>query len=317
MASLLEDVDGDLDENLGRGGRRVTNHSIPAKKKASASDKVAALGIKNTDMLSVRDWVTGRDHEQYSLLPAGMVSMTVTHSNLSQKMLELRFELKSTVAEVKTRLYSHHGTPAAFQRLTLRDGGVDICALDDDSKMLGYYSPSSGMELHVRDVDPHSVSRAGGLEDVSLVQKYRMSDSDYEKRKGTVREWIREQKAADPNWKPPKPPSNGAGLQSAPASADARPPTLDDAVHIKVGSRCQVSPGARRGIVGFVGLVPELAGEGVWVGVALDEPLGKHDGVVKGHRYFEAVSGHGTFVRPGNVEVGDFPENDFDDDDEL
>lgn len=48
--------------------------------------------------------------------------------------------------------------------------------------------------------DPFSLSRNGGLEDVSKVQKYRMSEEDYNSRKGTLREWIRDQKAKNPEW---------------------------------------------------------------------------------------------------------------------
>ena len=71
-----------------------------------------------------------------------------------------------------------------------------------------------------------------------------------------------------------------------------------------------------------VGLVPELrVGSGgaplIWVGVALDEPMGKHSGEVGGHRYFTCTAKHGSFIRPTNVVVGDFPERDpFEDDDE-
>ena len=140
------------------------------------------MGINNHQMRGIQDWVTARDHEQWSLLPDGMVAVNVSHSNLSQKMLELRFDLHQTIGEVKARLHLHHGTPAASQRLVLRDGGVDICQLDDDAKMLGFYNVVSGMEIHVVDVDPHSISRGGALENTALVEKYRMDDETYEQR---------------------------------------------------------------------------------------------------------------------------------------
>ena len=65
--------------------------------------------------------------------------------------------------------------------------------------------------------------------------------------------------------------------------------------------------------VSDVGSVPELsvAAGGVWVGVDLDEPVGKHAGTVLGVSYFTARGGrHGTFVKPANVRCGDFPELD-------
>lgn len=100
---------------------------------------------------------------------------------------------------------------------------------------------------------------------------------------------------------------------------------------IRVGARCVVladaKPGEhghsqsqstnefqRRGEVAYVGPVPEIPGpvpeERKWVGVRLDEPMGKNDGSVGGKRYFECPAGglkFGVFVRPEKVEVGDFP----------
>jgi tubulin-specific chaperone B len=68
---------------------------------------------------------------------------------------------------------------------------------------------------------------------------------------------------------------------------------------------------SRRGIVAYIGPVPEIPGGPVaapWVGVLLDEPVGKNDGSVAGKKYFNVPDGkkRGVFVRPDRVEVGDF-----------
>merc|ERR1719199_890527 len=49
------------------------------------------------------------------------------------------------------------------------------------------------------------------------------------------------------------------------------------------------------GTVLFIGATQFSPGE--WVGVELDKPLGKNDGTVKDHRYFECRKNHGLFVR--------------------
>ena len=54
----------------------------------------------------------------------------------------------------------------------------------------------------------------------------------------------------------------------------------------------------------FVGEVEELPGKGPWVGVCLDEPVGKNDGTVGEKRYFTCSDKRGVFVRPDRVEIG-------------
>lgn len=56
------------------------------------------------------------------------------------------------------------------------------------------------MTCHCIDLDPNSGSKNGGYEDTSLVQKYRMTDDEYDARKGTLRDWGRKQKQVDPTF---------------------------------------------------------------------------------------------------------------------
>lgn len=62
----------------------------------------------------------------------------------------------------------------------------------------------------------------------------------------------------------------------------------------------------RRGRVAFVGDVAEVPGFGPWVGVELDDPVGKNDGSITGKRYFQCNASCGVFVRPEKVEIGDY-----------
>ncbi|MCJ1483093.1 hypothetical protein MMC06_003259 [Schaereria dolodes] len=81
-----------------------------------------------------------------------------------------------------------------------------------------------------------------------------------------------------------------------------------DERHISVGKRCRVgAEDTRRGTIAYVGEVKEIPGlRGPWVGVVLDEPIGKNDGSVGGKRYFECAEKRGVFIRPDRIEVGDF-----------
>ena len=71
--------------------------------------------------------------------------------------------------------------------------------------------------------------------------------------------------------------------------------------------RCEVQPGARRGLVMWVG-ESEALKAGYWVGVKLDEPLGMNNGTIKGVQLFECGDNYGSMCRGKNVTVGDFPD---------
>lgn len=70
------------------------------------------------------------------------------------------------------------------------------------------------------------------------------------------------------------------------------PDWLTEGTYVTVGSN-------KAGTVRFLGLT-QFA-EGVWVGVELDAPVGKNDGSVGGHRYFQCKAGYGVLVRPDRV----------------
>lgn len=230
------------------------------------------------------------------------VLLRVTHSNLKSFNPDIRFSLQLTVEAVKDKLWKKCGTSVNSMHLELYDELCNkIADLSDHSKLLGFYSPFDGFRLHVVDLDPASVTSGGWLEDTSLVEKYEISEESYNKRGDTFRKY-REKLTSQ-----------------APSTIEAK--TLDTdmediCANIKVGSRCEVEPGAKRGVVKFVGQAEPL-GPGFWVGVQYDEPLGKHDGMVKGVRYFQCPPSHGGIVRPEKVKVGDFPERDPFEEDEI
>ncbi|KMZ73529.1 Tubulin folding cofactor [Zostera marina] len=230
------------------------------------------------------------------------VVLQVTHSNIKSFSSDLRFSLSETIESVKEKLWRKCGTAVDSMRLELHDDyGEKVCDLVDDYRSLGFFSPHNGFRLNIVDLDPSSVSSGGWLEDTSLVEKYSISEENYNKLDCNFRKF--KEKIVSQN-----------------------PETFDNKIsdvymeaecaNIKVGDRCEVEPGAKRGIVKFVGKAEGIA-PGFWVGVQYDEPLGKHNGTIKGKIYFECPSQHGALLRPDKVRIGDYPERDPFEDEEI
>jgi len=272
------------------------------------------LGCTGKEMLSaLRNVVlNGPTGQSSGMQNAGdsTVRLTMTHSNLVATFPEIVIDRHTTIENLKDKCRLHSGTACGDMVLTLQDhNGRTVAQLDDDSKMIGYYSPYDGWVVHITDTNPYSLSANGGLEDVSQVKKYEMSDEDYMKRDTNYRKWKAEKLKADPtwtlekeqmlkkdpNWKPPEKITDEEYMKDL---ADA----------MEVGARCEVA-GGRRGAVRFIGKT--VLGAGYWIGVQYDEPVGKNDGSVKGTRYFECEMNYGGVVRPNLVQVGDYPEKDL------
>ncbi|KAK6942192.1 CAP Gly-rich domain [Dillenia turbinata] len=205
------------------------------------------------------------------------ILLRVTHSNIKSFSPDVRFSLLMTVEAVKEKLWKKCGTSVGSMSLELYDEtGSKVSDLSDNFRPLGFYSPQDGYRLHVIDLDPSSVTS------------------------GTFRKF--KEKLVQQN------PTLDAKIQDN---------YMEDlCANIKVGDRCQIEPGEKRGVVKFVGQAETLA-PGFWVGIQYDEPLGKHDGMVKGARYFDCPQLHGAMVRPDKVKVGDYPERDLFEEDEI
>lgn len=170
---------------------------------------------------------------------------------------------------------------------------------DKDDSTLAEYNIAPYSRIHVMDLDPNSKLKQ--LSQVSATQEFQLSEEEYNKRADSVLQWKKQQQLGrfDPAYNDSKKRAQEENEQKA--------------QNIQVGQRCRVIniEGERRGVVKFVGRIPELdKGESVWTGVEFDEPVGKNNGTIGTLRIFDAKPNHGSFVRPKQVEVGDFPELD-------
>lgn len=80
---------------------------------------------------ALKGWVTGGDEAFVAGLAEGTVLVQVTHSNLRQRIIELRVDLHSTVGNIKTRLHTFNGTNPAYMELQLFEGERLVCDCGD------------------------------------------------------------------------------------------------------------------------------------------------------------------------------------------
>ena len=78
--------------------------------KLAEARKFRAMPGGARDMATLGNFVTSRDGERYDGMAEGTVMVTVSHSNLKQKHVDLRWDLHATILDVKIRLTKHCGT---------------------------------------------------------------------------------------------------------------------------------------------------------------------------------------------------------------
>lgn len=231
--------------------------------------------------------------------PVVNVRLTSTISSFESKG---RFNRGITIAELKGKLEMIVGASASCMDLDLFSVSDQFLQkLDDNEALLGSFPVDDDCRIHVID---RSGGQLGEFSDVSKVEKFELSDDAYDKRTDSARSFMKKQRVGR---------FNEEEMAKKKAEVESREEESKAAAEaISVGSRCQVQvPGqpTKLGTVMFVGTTDFKPG--YWVGIKYDEPLGKNDGSVNGKRYFECANKYGAFVKPLNVTVGDFPEEDY------
>ncbi|BDD57967.1 hypothetical protein MPDQ_003924 [Monascus purpureus] len=231
-----------------------------------------------------------------------------------------------SVIQLKSKLETMTGVPPGSQRLRLKTPGRTDQWIEGNNTIIGDLGLAKGCEIEVHDTRPQALRP--NFNDLSSVEKYVLPDSKYESLSNSVLAWKKNQKLGrfDPNAQSPE------ELRRNQAEKDVAEVKKRD---IAVSKRAIILPSSpphvRRGTVRFVGPAPTIPFPGIkktaaedeansdtgplpiWVGIELDEPMGKNDGTIGGRRYFACPNNSGIFVKPEKVEVGDFPPLELDD----
>lgn len=240
-----------------------------------------------------------------SLGGSDFIKINVTNSKTEHVAFDIKFAKSITVGELKQKLQVITGGSAGTMKVALYKGDELVTSLTDDTMMLGALpiEGTSGMRFHVVD----EFLYVGQDENV---QKYELPEDQYEQKDNTVRSFLKKNRMGKYNEEEQK--------REDAKRLEREALEKQKAELCTVGARCQVTVKGcptRRGTVMYNG---ELEGKnGIFIGVKYDEPLGKNDGSVQGKRYFTCPPNYGGFVSPLSVEVGDFPEEDFNLEDEI
>lgn len=242
------------------------------------------------------------------------INIYVTSSLTSS---ERRISPQWDLGYLKQRLETITGiSPADQTLLHYSNSSSDEAKVISDAKN---YSPESDRAKTVADLQLAPFSRLhvidnSGKTDMDIEEDdenagFVLTEEEYGKRTDSVLHWKKQNQLGRFN----------PDLQLQKEAERAKNEALVAAM--KVGDRCRVISiqGERRGTVRFIGKLQVLdEGENVWVGVEFDEPVGKNNGSIGNTQVFECAAKHGSFLKPKQVEVGDFPPIDpFASDDEL
>lgn len=218
--------------------------------------------------------------------------------------MERRFQKGITIQEFKDKLELLTGGNSTTMTVEVYDKNNKlVCRLDEGQRLLGSYPIDDGMRIHVTD------NFSCTTEDPN-VKKFEISEEEYAKKTDTVKAFLEKNKLGKYNEEEMRKRAEEKKLEEEAEECLAG--------LCNIGNRCEISvpnQPRRRATILYVGKTEFK--EGWWIGVKYDEPLGKNDGSVGGKKYFECAPKYGGFVKPAHVKVGDFPEEDFNLDEEL
>jgi len=238
--------------------------------------------------------------ENISIITSDTVKVNVSNSANDVVSFEKKFDKRLTISDLKAKLEILTGGNPSTMKLELYSGSKFVCKIDTNDAMLGSYNIENGMRIHVID----------NIVFDQNVEKFELTSQQYDNRQDSVKSFLKRNKLGKYNEEEMR--------EIEKNREEAAQRDLERAQKITVGSRCRVTTANQPTRVGTVMYNGDLEGKkGIFIGVKFDEPLGVNDGSSNGKRYFDCQPKYGSFVTPSAVEVGDFPEEDVNFDDEI
>jgi tubulin-specific chaperone B len=241
---------------------------------------------------------------EFHVVTQSFVNVTIL-TDIHPYGVEKKFPKDIKIIDLKNKLEVISGFLSSDIKIKLLNKEKkEICDVDDDERMLGFYPCEDGYFLQVI-----GSKMIVGTEDDPNFKRYELTDEEYAQKKNTVKEFKKMNKLgqfAEEN-------KDLAALKEK--AAKEKIETEKSLIEsMKCGNRCQVKIPNAPTRVGTVMYLGPLDGKpGYFVGVKYDEPLGKNDGSTPdGKRYFQCLPNYGGFVKPDSVTVGDFAEETFD-----
>jgi len=240
-------------------------------------------------------------NEGIRIITSSTVKVNVSNSQNDVVSFERKFDKGITISDLKSKLEILTGASPSTMQLELYSGSKLVSKIDNNDALLGSYEIEDGMRIHV--LGDHNVFDQN-------VEKFELTSQQYEKREDSVRSFLKRNNLGKYNEEEMK--------EIEKKREEAAQRELERAQKITLGSRCKVMSTNQPTRIGTVMYNGNLEGKkGIFIGVKFDEPLGVNDGSSNGKRYFDCQPKYGSFVPPSAVEIGDFPEEEINFDDEI
>jgi tubulin-folding cofactor B len=157
----------------------------------------------------------------------------------------VRYDLHQSILSIKENIEKRYGSDVKFMRLVLKDDkGKVISNIEEDNRTLAFYGAEGGNIIQVLDLNPNSIHKE--IEDLAKIEKYTISEEDYEKLPENFRKWKKHLMETNPGM-----------LEKAQNSLSNAAGENDDymkgiAECIKEKERCKLMTNGCRGTVRYV-----------------------------------------------------------------